>query len=411
MSGFHRFRPFSWQRIDHALPEQSVNHVFIGFNMPVSKKRPEASLPGPLQNRSDLVAKLGTSVVVLNSDLKIAQLNPAAQALLDASESIALGESIIDYFEQAEITELFRNCLKNTQATTVRQVELSDTSHQSKLVDCLVTPADVDASIYLILELNEVNQVAEQLLGNARQIGQSANTAVIQAIAHEIKNPLGGLRGAAQLLERKLAGEDNLTEFTRIIVKETDRLCSLVDDMSGLKHAPTLTDVNVHEALEHVQQLIRAEKGERVKLVRDYDPSLPLVHGDFEHLIQAFLNIVQNSIEASGDEVTIMFRSRVQRQATLGKFRYQSVARIEIEDDGPGIPSNMQDQVFLPLISGKPQGGGLGLAIVHQIIRLHGGDIYCESKPGRTRFVILLKFANCRAPKESVLSTLNGSAA
>jgi len=377
--------------------------------MSVSKSADSTQASNALARFPELLNKLRTAVIVCNRDLNVVLLNSAAQEMLDASEHAVLTDSVTDYFVKRDIEELFRNCLGNTQPTTIRQTEIINASLRKNLVDCLVTPMHLESQDFLVLELNEVNAVAEQASDNARQIGQSANTAVIRAIAHEIKNPLGGLRGAAQLLERKLAKRDYLRQYTRIIVKETDRLCSLVDGMSGVRNRPNFTQVNVHEALEHVRSLVHAANADTVKVSLDYDPSLPPVHGDPEHLIQAFLNIVQNAIEAGGDSTEIVFRTRVQRQATLQHQRYQNVARIEIQDNGPGIPANMREQVFLPLISSKTQSGGLGLAIVHEIVRMHGGDITCASVPGNTCFTTLLKFAHCNGPSEPVLTASNSA--
>ncbi len=337
---------------------------------------------------------LSTAIVICDENLRIALINPSAQSLLDSSENYALGDSILSYFEQPSAIEVLKKCLHTSQPTTLRQTELVDAKHQLKLVDCILTPASIEGSICLILEFNEVHAVVKQLLGNAMKIGQNANTAVIRAIAHEIKNPLGGLRGAAQLLDRELNDNSEMRDYTQIIVKETDRLCGLVDDMSGPQIPLLLSKINIYEVLEHVRKLALAEGANGLQIVRDYDPSLPTVLGDQKQLIQVFINIARNAMEATGNSGTITFRTRVQRQVTLGKVRYQNAARIDIEDNGPGIPEDMLDQVFYPMISGKPHGEGLGLSIVHQIILRHGGIVTCESTSGRTCFTVLLKFSD-----------------
>ena len=337
---------------------------------------------------------LSTAIVICDDNLNIVLINPSAQSLLDSSENYALGDSILSYFEQPSTIEVLKKCLHTSQPTTLRQTELVDAKHQLKLVDCILTPASIEGSICLILEFNEVHAVVKQLLGNAMKIGQNANTAVIRAIAHEIKNPLGGLRGAAQLLDRELNDNSEMRDYTQIIVKETDRLCGLVDDMSGPQIPLLLSKINIYEVLEHVRRLALAEGANGLQIVRDYDPSLPTVLGDQKQLIQVFINIARNAMEAIGNSGTITFRTRVQRQVTLGKVRYQNAARIDIEDNGPGIPEDMLDQVFYPMISGKPHSEGLGLSIVHQIILRHDGIVTCESTPGRTCFTVLLKFSD-----------------
>ena len=267
----------------------------------------------------DILTKLGTAVVICNRELRILSINPSAQSLLDASENIACGEHITGFFVAQRVADFFHTCLKNSQSATLRQTEVRDTRNQTKLVDCISTPAQFDSADCLVLEFNEVNAVAEQFSDSVRQTGQSANAAVIRAIAHEIKNPLGGLRGAAQLLERKLLNRRDLKDYTHIIVKETDRLCSLVDRMSGLSNQPKLASINVHEALEHVRKLVLAQHHSSLEVIQDYDPSLPLVLGDIEHLIQAFLNLVQNSIEACDAGAVITLRTRGPASGYLGQ--------------------------------------------------------------------------------------------
>ncbi len=369
-----------------------------------------AAFQNRIESSADLLTKLATAVVVCNYDLQVISVNPSAQALLDASASSILGAGVTEYFTQPGIDTFFRTCLSNSQSTTVRQTPLRDASHHTILVDCIASLAHFGDLNCLVLEFNEVNAFAEQLSDSVRQTGQSANTAVLRAIAHEIKNPLGGLRGAAQLLERKLINRHDLKEYTHIIAKETDRLCTLVDRMSGLYRQPSLAALNVHEALEHVRKLIQAQHGVSLSVTQDYDPSLPQVLGDMEHLIQAFLNLMQNATEASDTTgAAITLRTRVQRYVSLHGTLHRMAARIDVEDYGIGVDKALQDQIFLPMISGKPRGEGLGLSIVHQIIRHHGGDIFCESMPGKTCFTIYLKFAGTICSR-SAANPLNGNA-
>lgn len=341
----------------------------------------------------DLLQELSTAIIFCNSDLAIEFTNPAAQSLFQFSESQAAGESVLSFLRHRDIEGVVLRCLATSQATTLRRTELLLSGLQPKLVDCILTPIQSDGANCLILEVNEVNKVVRQLEEDTMEIGQYANSAVIRSIAHEIRNPLGGLRGAAQLLDRQLAKHPDLQPYTEIIIRETDRLCGLVDSMSYTQASIQLEEINIHEVLEHVYRLALAEVDSTLKILRDYDPSLPPVLGDREQLIQAFVNIVRNAIEACGGSGRIMLRTRVERQATLGKTRHLSAARIDIEDDGRGIPEEIIDQVFYPMISGKPQGEGLGLSIVHQIIARHSGSISCESRPGRTCFTAILKFA------------------
>ncbi len=340
-----------------------------------------------------MLLDLSTAIIVCDSDLNVSLTNPSAHSLLAISENQVLGTSVLKYFQQESTSELLNTILHTSQIATLRQVSLYDSHHRAHLVDCIVTPIVFDNSQHLILEINEVKAVAKKLEKDSVDFGQSTNNAVIQAVAHEIKNPLGGLRGAAQLLERKLGNSPHLHTYTDIIVKEADRLCALVDNMSMRQMPLNLSSFNIHRVLEHVRALVFAETPNNIRLVRDYDPSLPSIIGDQEQLIQAFLNLVRNSVEAVGNQGVITIRTRVERQVTIGKIRYVRAAKIDILDDGCGIPQNLIDQIFYPMISGKPKGEGLGLSIVHRIVSRHGGAVTCNSTPGNTCFTVLLKFA------------------
>jgi two-component system nitrogen regulation sensor histidine kinase GlnL len=218
---------------------------------------------------------------------------------------------------------------------------------------------------------------------------QQVSREVVRGLAHEIKNPLGGLRGAAQLLERELK-DDTLKDYTRIIIGEADRLQKLVDRLLGPNKPPQLTTINLHEPLEHVRQLIEAELSDEITVTRDYDPSIPEFNADRELLIQAFLNILRNAVQAVGDEGRIQLRTRARRRHTLGGRMHRLVAQVDIIDNGAGIPPALQEQIFYPLVTTRPEGTGLGLPIAQHLIHSHGGLIECQSRPGETMFSIYL---------------------
>jgi two-component system nitrogen regulation sensor histidine kinase GlnL len=220
---------------------------------------------------------------------------------------------------------------------------------------------------------------------------QETTRKLVRGLAHEIKNPLGGIRGAAQLLQRELATERQ-RDYTRIIIEEADRLRNLVDRMLGPSQVPRLVPVNIHQALERVVLLLEAEAPGRISFVRDYDPSLPEVEADLEQLIQALLNIVRNAQQAleKTPAPEIRLRSRIIRQFTIGTTRHRLVLRLDITDNGPGIPPDLFDRMYYPMISGRADGSGLGLSIAQSIVGQHGGLIECESKPGSTTFSIFL---------------------
>jgi len=223
---------------------------------------------------------------------------------------------------------------------------------------------------------------------------------LVRGLAHEIKNPLGGIRGAAQLLSQEtVAGE--LTDYTTVIIEEADRLHNLVDRMINSRKPLDLKEINIHEVLERVRNLVTAEvRGNGINLIYDYDPSIPAIVADAEQLIQAMLNIVRNAMQSlNGPDMNhsfreILLRSRIVRNITIGPKFHRLAASIEIIDNGPGIQANMIDTIFYPMISGRPDGTGLGLPITHGIINQHSGMIECESKPGNTKFNVVIPICN-----------------
>jgi len=212
---------------------------------------------------------------------------------------------------------------------------------------------------------------------------------LVRGLAHEVKNPLGGIRGAAQLLERELRCE-SLTEYTAIIVREADRLRKLVDRLLGPNNLPKQCEVNVHEVLEQVRSLTEAEAGSGVVFIRDYDPSIPAMVADPDQLVQALLNIVRNAAQAVEGKGAVTLRTRIQRQLTIGQRLNRLVVCVDVVDNGPGIPSDMLERMFMPMITDRPTGTGLGLSIAQNLIHQHKGMIECTSRPGETLFRILL---------------------
>ena len=222
---------------------------------------------------------------------------------------------------------------------------------------------------------------------NALLIQHGAGRQMIRQLAHEIKNPLGGIRGAAQLLEKQL-NDAELTEYTDVVISETDRLAGLVDTLLGPGGPPNKQPHNVHELLEYVIRIIAAEEQKKITFLRDYDPGLPLMDLDRDQMVQAFLNLVRNAATALEGQGTITVRSRAVTNFTIGNTRHRVIASIDIEDDGPGIPPELQDSVFYPLVTSRPDGTGLGLPAAQELLSRHGGLIEFESRPGRTVFQI-----------------------
>jgi two-component system nitrogen regulation sensor histidine kinase GlnL len=255
-----------------------------------------------------------------------------------------------------------------------------------RIVDCRVSPVQAGEA-ELLVELTDVTRRSRITRENALLIQHGAGRQMIRQLAHEIKNPLGGIRGAAQLLERQL-GEAELREYTGVVISETDRLAALVDTLLGPGGPPNKQPVNIHELLEYVVRLIEAEDDKSLTIRRDYDPGLPLIDLDRDQIVQAFLNLVRNAATALDGQGTITLRSRAEMNFTIGNVRHRVIASIEIEDDGPGIPHDLQDSIFYPLVTSRPEGTGLGLPAAQELLSRHGGLIEFDSRPGRTVFYI-----------------------
>jgi two-component system nitrogen regulation sensor histidine kinase GlnL len=261
-------------------------------------------------------------------------------------------------------------------------------------VDYAVTPLTLETES-LVVEIRPLDRLLRISREEAILSSQQMTQVMVRGLAHEIKNPLGGLRGAAQLLARELESE-HLLDYTNVIIEEADRLRNLVDRLLSTPRRLLREPVNIHEVLERVRQLVEAETQGELPIQRDYDPSIPELTGDREQLIQALLNVARNAQQALCDTPApeIRFRTRTQRQFTIGNQRHRLVCQIDICDNGPGVPPDIVDNIFFPMISGRAEGSGLGLAIAQGIISQHQGLIECNSKPGNTVFSILIPLEN-----------------
>jgi two-component system nitrogen regulation sensor histidine kinase GlnL len=241
----------------------------------------------------------------------------------------------------------------------------------------------------VLVEIADTTQPSRMTRDSALLVQQGGSRVMARQLAHEIKNPLGGLRGAAQLLERELPTEE-LKEYTRVIIGEADRLCALVDSLLGPARPIRREPANVHELIDRVYRLARAEAPEGVAIERDYDPSLPALTLDRDLLVQAMLNLARNAVQAIGSRGQLTLRSRALMNATIGTERHRVVASLQFEDDGPGVPPELGETIFYPLVTARAGGTGLGLAVAQDIATRHGGIIEFDSRPGRTVFSLLL---------------------
>ncbi len=344
-----------------------------------------------------LLENLSTAVLLVDAALIVRYLNPAAEALLAISRARATGMPFTDCFVEvgdADTAGALRETLATSHPFTKREVHLR-VGTQEITVDYTVAPLMTPGEpVALLIEMQQMDRLLRISREEALLASHHATRALVRGVAHEIKNPLGGIRGAAQLLARTSPGAD-LSEYTNIIVEETDRLRNLADRMLGPRKLPEMQPVNIHECLERVRSLILVEAEGRVQIRRDYDPSLPELNADPEQLIQVLLNICGNALQAlmenpDQENPQIILRTRHLRQFTIGAVRHRLVMRIDIIDNGPGIPQTLLETIFYPMVSGRANGTGLGLSIAQDIINQYQGLIECDSRPGQTTFSILL---------------------
>ncbi|MFP5467053.1 MAG: nitrogen regulation protein NR(II) [Gammaproteobacteria bacterium] len=337
---------------------------------------------------------LATLVAVVSPDGGILFVNAALEDALGISRRSMAGVSFPDWFtEPQQLVNALQGARGNEFAALRYDAWLKRLGHDPLQVHVVVaqteSPAEVVVEL-LPLELQSRQEREERLIDQAQ-----ANKELIRNLAHEIKNPLGGIRGAAQLLQMELESQE-LIEYTQVIIHEADRLQALVDRLLAPHRRPHVVgDVNIHEVCERVRSLILAEFPKGLKVVRDYDTSIPEFRGDREQLIQAVLNIAHNAAQAltgriAAGDARITFRTRVGRQVTFGKQRYRLALELHVIDNGPGVPDSIKDRIFFPLVSGRDGGSGLGLTLAQTFVQQHHGLIECESVPGQTDFKILI---------------------
>jgi len=352
-----------------------------------------------MQQRPDILDHISTGVIALDAQLRLTAINSAAEALLEASATRVMGAHASHLVLHAtELLETLKHA-RSTRATLARRGMLLTThAGQEVQIDLIVTAIQGEQGDSLLLELIPIDRLQRISREESMLHAQETTRAVIRGLAHEIKNPLGGVRGAAQLLAKELPNEE-LAEYTRIIIREADRLRDLVDRLLGPNQRLAIEPVNIHEIIEHVRNLISAEVNNAVTINRDYDPSLPPLPVDRAQLIQAVLNIMRNALQAasSPEACTILLRTRSQRQFTIGGHRHRLVCRVDIIDNGPGIPAEIQQAIFVPMVTGRPDGTGLGLSIAQSIVNRHGGLLECSSEPGNTRFTLYLPMEQSHA--------------
>jgi two-component system nitrogen regulation sensor histidine kinase GlnL len=347
----------------------------------------------PAHDRFAGLDLLASAVLVVDAFGLVRYANPAAEHMLEVSVKSLSRQRLAGLFANGEeLGALCTQALAHRYADLRQDLTLQRAGREPLHVHIMVSAAGEEE---VVVELRE-NVQQLKLDREERILDQTqANKELIRNLAHEIKNPLGGIRGAAQLLELELP-DPSLREYTQVIIKEADRLQTLVDRLLAPHRRPHIVgDVNIHEVCERVRSLVLAEFPSGLAIRRDYDASIPEFRGDKEQLIQAVLNIVHNAAQALRARIAegsaeIVLRTRVARQVTLAKVRYGLALDLHIIDNGPGIAPEIRDRIFYPLVSGREGGSGLGLTLAQTFVQQHMGLIECESRPGLTDFRILI---------------------
>lgn len=332
---------------------------------------------------------LATAVILIDDESRIAYLNPAAEHLFDVSGKNLRGLPVQQVFTHTDqLASAMQQAVQNNASYIEHDLTLGTHAHGKLHLRCAATPLQLNRR-YLLLEFHPMDRPLK-LAREEQMLDQTqASRLLLRNLAHEIKNPLGGIRGAAQLLEQELE-KPALREYTQVIVQEADRLRSLMEKLLVPQNASHYSALNIHEVLERVRSVVLAEVPEGLEIRRDYDISLPALIGDKEQLIQVMLNIVRNAAQAMQGSGLIVLRTRIARQVTLVKRRHRLAVMVQIIDNGPGIPPELQDKIFYPLVSGRADGHGLGLTLAQDFVSQHHGALEFDSEPGRTCFTVLL---------------------
>lgn len=351
-------------------------------------------MQSPDSATTTLINNLNTALVMVDENLNIVYANHAGEALFETGTKQLYGHSLYEFFMPGSIKgSRLKAALRKGEDFTENEVRLCFRENRFVQADLTVTNLQTENGPRLLFELRKIDQQKRISRENQQNAQHYAARELIRGLAHEIKNPLGGIRGAAQLLEKVLENKEH-QEFTQMIIEQSDRLRNLVDRLLGPNSLPRLQWSNLHQALEKVRTLMRVDSETPVTMVRDYDPSIPDVHIDQDMIQQAVLNIVRNSIQALSEAHTpapeIRLVTRVERQMTIQGKRHPLVAKLKIVDNGPGIPPSIRDTLFYPMVSSKQNGSGLGLSIAQTLINHHGGRIDVDSHPGHTEFVLYL---------------------
>lgn len=336
---------------------------------------------------------LSSSIICLDTDLKLCHINATGEMLFDSSASTLIGKNFSQLFSQVEpstITATLGQFVQQRQPLTEHEATITLSSGKPITADYTIYPLEeAEAGGYILIEIKPLDRQVQILRDELSQQQKMASQQFARGMAHEIKNPLSGIRGAAQLLEKEIM-QPSMKEYTDVIISEVDRLQTLVNNMLGPNVEVIKKPVNILEILEPIRNLLLAAEPDRFCILRDYDPSIPELLADKDQLVQAFLNIAQNAVQALNQDGEITFKTRIGRQVTIGQKKHPMVIQIDITDNGGGISPALCDTIFLPMVTDKPQGSGLGLPIAQEIISAHGGIIKSENLDVGARFSTII---------------------
>lgn len=342
------------------------------------------------ERAAQIIDHLATSVLLFDENLHLVSINSAGESLLSMSSKRILGLTPEKIWPNTMFfSDMIRKSFQFVRTRIERGVEMSLINRDSVKVDCIFTPIVInDETKEIIVELVGVDTFVREMQEFNHQTVQKVANESVQGMAHEIKNPLGGIRGAAQLMEKEL-DDESLLEYTKIIINESDRLRNFLDRMMAANTYPVRSDTNIHEIIEYVISIIRVESSRNLHIEKDYDPSIPTINADREQLIQAVLNLLRNAVQATTNDERILLKTRIKRQITIQNKLNKLAIQLDIIDNGPGIPAEIESGAFYPMVTGHAEGTGLGLSIAQQLIQSHGGTINYERKENNTYFSIL----------------------
>ncbi len=345
-----------------------------------------------MHNPALLLDQLSTSVLVVDASARILDMNPAAEALLGASATRARNSALTEHLPcvARELATMIEAAIER-QVTFAQDLNLLANPYhaEDRIVDCRVTPLPGADTPTAVIEFSDITRRVRVHRENMLLSQHAAGRKMIRKLAHEIKNPLGGMRGAAQLLARQVDAEE-LTPYTNVIVAEVDRLAGLVDTLLGPDQQSQKKPTNVHDLLEHVARLTEARVASDVAIKRDYDPGLPNLNLDRDQIIQVLLNLVNNALAATAPGRTLILRTAATPNLAIGSRFHRMAVSVSVEDDGPGVPDELRDSIFFPMVTGTDGGTGLGLPLAQELVNRHDGLIEFESRPGRTVFHVRL---------------------